>query len=475
MNKPLYSALMAYSQNKIPFHMPGHKLGSFGDMKEIDFTALDVTEANGLDNLYEAEGIIKEAMEKMQNFYGSYGTIFLTNGSTAGILASLMTVCAPGDQILVARNCHHSVWHALVLIGAIPVYIQPQYDESNGLMTQVTHETIEVALKLYPEVKGAILVSPTYEGIVSDIKGIAKVLHERDKVLIVDEAHGAHFVVDGAFPESSIHQGADLVIQSMHKTLPTLTQSALLHRGTDRIDEKKLIKSLRMVQTSSPSYVMMGVMDYMRDYMEQHREEIRESYIKPLKLMRRRLMGMKKLQLLEMPYGIYDMSKVVVFTNGSGIDGYTLGQYLEERYQIVVEAMLPNQIILMTTLADTEETLSYLEEALLTIDEELAINKKIQSDDIYCTLLGSILTQVEAVCISEMTPREVYYSDSKWLPLEDCYGKIATENIMLYPPGIPIICIGERISKTHIGLMNQYKDRLKGIEEIDGKINCKVL
>ena len=475
MNKPLYRALMAYSQDKIPFHMPGHKLGSFGDMKEIDMTALDVTEANGLDNLYEAEGIIKEAMEKMQSFYGAIGSIFLTNGSTSGILASLMTVCNPGDQILVARNCHHSVWHALILIGAIPIYIQPEYDKTYGVMTKMTKEAIEAGLALYPEAKGAILVSPTYEGIVSDIKGIAKVLHEQNKVLIVDEAHGAHFAVDEAFPESSTYQGADLIIQSMHKTLPALTQSGLLHRGTNRVDEKKLIKNLRMVQTSSPSYAMMGVMDYMRDYIEQHREGIRKSYIEPLKIMRKHLGTMKKLQLLELSYDSYDMSKVVVLTNGSGIDGYTLGQYLEERYKIVAEAMLPDLVILMTTLADTKETLTYLEQALLTIDEELAINKKVQSDDIYCTLLGTILTQIGTICISERTPREVYYSDSKWLPLENCLGKIAAENIMLYPPGIPIICMGERISKIHIELICQYKDRLKGLEEIDGKINCKVL
>ncbi|MBS5800788.1 MAG: aminotransferase class I/II-fold pyridoxal phosphate-dependent enzyme, partial [Clostridiales bacterium] len=253
MKTPLYNALIEYSKHKKPFHMPGHKLGTFGDMKQLDFTALDVTEANGLDNLYEAEGIIKEAMQEMSRFYGAQSTTFLTNGSTAGILASLMTICKPGDKVLIARNCHHSVWHALILIGAVPIYIQPEYNEDFGLMGVIAKETISQALDLYPEVKGAIIVSPTYEGIVSDVKGIAEVLHEQDKVLIVDEAHGAHFVVNEAFPESSVLQGADLVIQSMHKTLPTLTQSALLHRGTNKINEDELIKNLRLVQTSSPS------------------------------------------------------------------------------------------------------------------------------------------------------------------------------------------------------------------------------
>lgn len=475
MSTPLYSALIKYSQSKVPFHMPGHKLGSFGDMKNIDFTALDVTEANGLDNLYEAEGIIKEAMDKMKAFYGSEGTTFLTNGSTAGILASIMTICGPGDKVLVARNCHHSVWHALILTGAIPIYIKPEYEETLGIMTVITKGSIESALRQYPDAKGAIIVSPTYEGIVSDVKGIAKVLHKQDKVLIVDEAHGAHFVVSEEFPDSSIHEGADLVIQSMHKTLPTLTQSALLHRGTDKIDEERLIKTLRIVQTSSPSYVMMGVMDYARGYIQSHKDKIKEDYIAPLKVMRDNLSKMKKLKLLSLPYKVYDMSKIVVFTQGSGIDGYTLGQYLEERYQIVAEAMLPSQVILMTTLADTKETLTYLENALISIDEELAINNTSQSDDIYCKLIGPILNEINPTCISEKAPREVYYSKAVWVPIEACIGRVASENIMIYPPGIPILCLGECIKGQHIELINQYQARLKGIEVSQGKINCKVL
>lgn len=475
MNTPLYSALIKYSKNKKPFHMPGHKLGSFAEMKKIDMTALDVTEANGLDNLYEAEGIIKEAMEEMRDFYGACSTIFLTNGSTSGILASLMTVCNPGDQILIARNCHHSVWHALILIGAIPIYIQPEYNGDLGLMGIMTKEVVHKALVLYPEAKGAIIVSPTYEGIVSDVRGIAKVLHEQDKVLIVDEAHGSHFVVDEAFPESSITQGADLVIQSMHKTLPTLTQSALLHRGTNKIDEERLIENLRIVQTSSPSYVMMGVMDYMRAYIKEHRQDIKESYIKPLQVMRQNLNKMKKLRLLELPSNIYDQSKIVVFTGGSGIDGYTLGQYLEERYEIVAEAMLPNLIILMTTLADHTATLTYLEKALMCIDHELSLNETIENDDIYCKLLAPILSQVDSITEGELSPRDVYYGEAKWLPIDECMDRIAAEQIMLYPPGVPIICLGERISKMHINLMKQYQDKLQGLEHIAGQIHCKVL
>ena len=490
---PLYTALMEYSKNKKPFHMPGHKLGAFGNMKEIDFTALDVTEANGLDNLYEAEGIIQEAMEEMSRFYGSHKTIFLTNGSTAGILTSLMSLCKPGDEVLIARNCHHSVWHALVLIGAIPIYIQPEYDEELGLMTVMTADRVAQALKLYPNVKGAIIVSPTYEGIVSDVKGIAQVLHEAGKCLIVDEAHGAHFVVNNVFPISSVELGADMVIQSMHKTMPTLTQSGLLHLGTDLIPYDKIIKTLRMTQTSSPSYAMMATMDYMRSYVETHLVEIETQYIKPLQEMRKRLENMKQLYLLELPYESYDISKIIIFTHRCSIDGYTLGQYLEEYYGIVAEATLPHYIILMTTVADNEVTLSELEVALRAIDEALALNNtellvhnpnqtltdKGKSADLYCSQLTQVMNELLPIHRGMYTPREVYYGDSKWLPLEYCLGKVAAESIMFYPPGIPILYMGEVFQEKHIELIKKYADKLKGIWYKDineqKEINCKVL
>lgn len=490
---PLYTALIEYSKNKKPFHMPGHKLGTFGDMKEMDFTALDVTEANGLDNLYEAEGIIQEAMKEMSRFYGASQTIFLTNGSTAGILASLMTLCKPGDEVLIARNCHHSVWHALVLIGATPIYIQPEYDEELGLMTVMSADRVAEAIKLYPNVKGAIIVSPTYEGIVSDIEGIARVLHEAGKCLIVDEAHGAHFAVNNVFPISSVELGADIVIQSMHKTMPTLTQSGLLHLGTELISYDKLVKSLRMTQTSSPSYAMMATMDYMRNYVETHLVEIEAKYVKPIQEMRKRLRNMKKLYLLDLPYESYDISKIIIFTHRSRIDGYALGQYLEEYYGIVAEATLPHYIILMTTIADNEATLSELEQALRSIDEALELDNieeivhkpnqtltdKGQSADLYCSQLTQVMNELLPIYKGMYTPREVYYGESKWLPLEYCLGKVAAESIMFYPPGIPILYMGEVFQEKHIELIRKYADRLKGIcyksLHEEKEINCKVL
>lgn len=478
MNAPLYNALIEYSRTKYPFHMPGHKLGTFGNLKSLELMSLDVTEANGLDNLYEAEGIIEEAMIELSKFYGAKDTIMLTNGSTAGILASILALCKPGEKLLVARNCHHSVWHALILSGAVPIYITPEYDEETGLLTSITAETIEKSLRSHPDVKGAIIVSPTYEGVVSDIDEIAKVLHKEEKCLIVDEAHGAHFVVDDYFPKSSLMLGADIVIHSMHKTLPTLTQSALLHLGSSRIDKNKIIKSLRMVQTSSPSYVMMGVMDYIRAYIDTNRADIVESYIAPLELCRKKLAKMRKLALLDYQT-FYDRGKIIIFTTKTNIDGYKLAELLEEEYQIVCEAALPDSIILMTTLADTKQTLELLTRALLKIDETLSFreevpNKGIDSEDSNRTSNKVSMDLTKLYSSHTLSPREVHYSMEMKKEVGACEGFISKENIMLYPPGIPIVCIGEVMTKEHIDLIRKWQHKLKGIVRQRDEIICKV-
>lgn len=466
MKAPLYNGLMNYSHTKKTFHMPGHKLGSFGDLNTLELMRLDVTEANGLDNLYEAEGIIKEAMEELSRFYGSKETIMLTNGSTAGILASILTLCKPGEKLLVARNCHHSVWHGLILSGAIPIYIEPEYDTETGLLIEMKKETIEKALEQHPDAKGVLIVSPTYEGVVSDIEGIEEVVHQKDKCLIVDEAHGAHFVLDDYFPKSSLELGADIVIQSMHKTLPTLTQSALLHIGTRRINKEALVKSLRMIQTSSPSYAMMGLMDYIRAYIEQYKEDIKEEYIKPLEESRKALKELEHLSLIEY-LSFYDKSKIIISTDHTLIDGYKLADLLEENYDIVCEAALPHYIILMTTLADNEKTLGFLVEALQKIDKSLT--KAVKQTDKENKVDLKKLYGTET-----FSPRDIYYAEEENKPLEYCEGFISKENIMLYPPGIPILCIGEVITKEHIDLINQWKDKLKGIIRDKDKIICKV-
>ncbi len=403
--------------------MPGHKFGQI--IKDIPLLELDATEATDLDNLYEATGIIKQAMNAMSTFYQSKHTIFLTNGSTAGIISAILSVCRPKDKIIVARNCHYSVWNALILADVIPIYITPKYF-SNNIIGEIDINDIKTALTKYPEIKGAIIVSPTYEGIVSDIKSISDILHEQDKILIVDEAHGAHFVINKIFPQTSILQGADLVVHSMHKNLPALTQSALLHICTPKIKYKDIIKNLKLIQTSSPSYMMMGTMDYLRNYIEENYNIIEENYIKPLIELRSNLTKLKNLQLLDEKINRYDISKIVIFTHKTNISGYKLAQILENEYNLGVELASKTHIILITTMADDREALRVLAQVLIEIDSKLELENTI---DVGFKISNKIF--------EGKSPRKINFASNNWIEIDKVVDKISAQNIMLYPPGIP--------------------------------------
>lgn len=465
MNAPLYNELMAYSQSKLAFHMPGHKFGTIADLNKLNLSSLDNTEAIGMDNLYEASGIIKQAMNLMADFYGAKETIFLTNGSTAGILASILSTCKEGDKLIIARNAHHSVWSGLVLAGVIPIYINPVYLDEEDILGEVTPKVIEEALIQYPETKGVLIVSPTYEGIVSDIGAISEVVHKYDKLLIVDEAHGAHFVLGNSFPISSTRKGADLVINSMHKTLPALTQSGLLHICSNRVKYENVIEALRMIQTSSPSYIMMGLMDYIRCYILEHHALIKRQYIDELILMRERLRGnLQILRLIEKEPSFYDRSKLVISTSYANMNGYQLADILNKHFNIVVEAALDNYIILMTTMADQKLTLNRLEHALQVIDSNIGIVSRKERINLFMKQSISLGT----------SPREIFYSKKQWLEISECQGKRSTKNIMLYPPGIPLVCIGEEIQEKHVRTLARFKDKLQGIKVIDNKLFVEV-
>ena len=469
MKAPLYNQLIKYSQEITSFHMPGHKSGSILNIKDIPFLNLDVTEVPGLDNLYEAEGIILEAEEEMARQYGAKDSIFLTNGSTAGIIASILTVCNPGDSLVVARNAHHSVWSALILGGIRPIYINPSHNQEYNILGGICPIELEKVLADNPEAKGVIIVSPTYEGLVSDIKGIAKVVHDHNKLLIVDEAHGAHFAWDHSFPESAIIHGADLIIHSMHKTLPTLTQSALVHIGSQRVDKQSFVKRLQMIQTSSPSYVMMGIMDYTRAQMKDQ-PGIWKNYVKELLKVRIALENMKNLVLLSKDIcnqsNIYalDESKLTIFTHNADISGIELGRLLRTRYKIQVEVEAEDYIIAMSTIADDSSHLELLSKALLEIDSNL---KKDQTKKRYNNEL-IIKNQ------RNILPREVYFGKKEELPIEESAGRISGANIMLYPPGIPLICIGEVFSKQMIDDIKRLSTQILGIINTNNQLKVLV-
>lgn len=456
----LLERLKRYGQSeKYPFHMPGHKrqckefLGEFPNPFSID-----ITEIEGFDNLHHPEGILKESMEWAARIYGANKSYYLINGSSGGVLSAICGVLHPGEKIIMARNCHKSAYHAVILNNLKTVSIYPQIVEKMWINGEISANNVEKLLSDHPDAKAVMVVSPTYEGIVSNIQEIAKIVHEKGIPLIVDEAHGAHFSVEGLgkvqeekriFPVSSIQCGADIVIQSLHKTLPSFTQTGIMHVKKDYVDLERLEWYLQVFQSSSPSYVLMAGIEKCIFEMEEHGKKYFKEFGKRLKRLRRSLKKMKCLRLLDksggMEKGIYDLdvSKIVISCRDSLIGGTELGTWLRDEYNLEMEMCGVDYVVAITTFMDTQEGLDRLEHALLEIDRKIEQNGKMKASgwdmekEIWC----------DHDPLSVMTFGEAMEREWERMRIFDCEGRISVEFVYLYPPGIPIVAPGERITR----------------------------
>ena len=463
----LYDKLIKYREEDIyPMHMPGHKR-NLELMDMVNPYAIDITEIDGFDNLHDAEEILLDNMEEAAQLYHAEHTHYLINGSTSGLLVSIAACTKKGDTVLVARNCHKAVYHAIFLNELVPIYLYPEVDDDYGIHKGITPEQVKKELEENPDIKMVLLTSPTYEGIVSDIREIASVVHSYNIPLIVDEAHGAHLGFSKDFPENSVTCGADLVIHSVHKTLPAFTQTALLHSNGSLVDYDKIKMYLQIYQTSSPSYVLMsGISNCIRIIKEQGRQlfeeyyrNLREFYLACNKLKHIEVYQPIKFQEEKRPFA-YDPSKILIFTHHSSINGVELYEMLLNRYQIQCEMVSKNYVLAMTSLADTKEGFNRLLEALLDIDRNISRkNKQAQTSLFYVTDLRLALT-----------PYEAYNLRKESIILDESIGNIAAEYIYLYPPGIPLVVPGEEITKEIISRIKEYKKaglHIKGMKDRD--------
>lgn len=448
----LLGRLIKYEESDMyPFHMPGHKrrMDAFPNPFEIDITEID-----GFDNLHHAEGILKESMEQAAKIYGSDRTYYLVNGSTCGILSAICACVKSGEEILMARNCHKSAYHGTLLQNIKSHYVYPEYLDEFGMNGAIRAEDVESALEKNPGIKAVLIVSPTYEGIVSDVQAIADIAHRYHVPLIVDEAHGAHFpFAKHGFPKSAIGCGADFVIQSLHKTLPSLTQTAVLHFNKGLVNQMILERYLGIFQSSSPSYVFLSAIEKCIRYMDQTGRNEMEIYEKKLLEFYDRLKPLKVLKIFGKEDYVkssaydWDMSKVIVSTGKSDINGDTLSELLRDKYYLEMEMSAPEYIIGMTTLMDTDEGLDRLADALLEIDKILSESKK--------ALSLSELPFSEPV----MTLAQAVHANGRKLKLWDSTGYVSQEFIYLYPPGIPILAPGERITKEILDRVKWYMEK----------------
>lgn len=492
MKRIFNACLQEYcSRDYYPWHMPGHKRQTeqiFGieeseepgklphSLKSINFgISLDVTEVPGLDNLLAPEGAIAESMAQLPEIYGSRKSYYLVNGSTSGILTAVSAVCNPGDTIIMSRNCHKAVYHIVALLDLKPVYLYPHMIEPYGICGSITPDQVNTALNANPEAKAVIFPSPSYEGILSDVRSISEIVHQAGKWLIVDEAHGAHLEFGAGFPESAVRCGADLVIESLHKTLPCYTQCAILHVGSTRSEKMELRgqkegiyeeligrveQYLEVYQTSSPSYLFVAAMEDCIASMEESRQTRMMEYGSRLKHYRKQWQGLKWIHLLSTEEVrragsfAYDESKFVFCMPEYTWTGEEFRREIEEEFGMVLEMASCNYVLAMTSVADTEAGFERFHAALLEMDRRVSgyrLRKKVKAE---CgsLLMGNAGMRVERVMGTspeaiKLLPGRAIRKKKKGMLLSEAVGQTAGEYVTVYPPGIPVLVPGERISE----------------------------
>lgn len=442
MPTPLLDSLVKLKKTSpIPFHMPGHKQNQ--DFIPKNLLSLDITEIAGFDNLHNPTGIIKDSEELCAKVFGANKSFYLVNGTTSGIESAITALCCPNDKILISRNCHKSVYNGLICSGAVPIYILPE-TTFFGTSGTVSPSSVKKALIEHPDIKTALITSPTYEGLCSNIEAIAKILHEKNIPLIVDEAHGSHFAFSDEFPKTALSCGADVVVQSLHKTLPALTQCSVLHIKSNLVDVDKIAKSISMFTTTSPSYILMASIDNCQNILFENSKKLFENYTNSLNHLIDSTKNLKNIRILTKSEILEkttafdsDFGKIVLLIDNKNVN--IVEKYLKKDYNINIEMSGQNHILLMTSLCDPPLFFSILKKALKEIDQLLTPSENKQS-----------VLPKETTPICPLSPRDAFFAKTENFPFEESMGLVSGEFIIPYPPGIPIIAPGELITSQTI-------------------------
>jgi len=457
---PLFDALMEYVKNNtIPFHVPGHKKGQgmWNDFKNFVGTnvlSMDVTVFKQVDSLHKPTGVIKEAQELAADAYNVDYTFFSIHGTSGAIQAMIMSVVGPGDKIIIPRNVHKSVTAGIILSGAVPVYMQPEIDETIGVALNVTPETVKNALEANPDAKAVLIVNPTYYGVSTDIERIVEIVHSYDIPLIVDEAHGPHLHFNKKLPISAVDAGADICSQSTHKIIGSMTQSSLLHVRKGFVDINRVKTVLSLLQTTSPSYILLASLDVARKQMVFEGEKLLDRTIELANYARKSINEIEGYYcfgeevLTKKGAYAFDPTKITITCKDLGLSGYELERILAEKYYIQPEMSDLYNVLCVFSLGDTKESVDRLLHALKEIS------------NIQCCSLRRKIEIIEIPDMPEqiLTPREAFNSRTISVPINDSIGQISAEFLMAYPPGIPILCPGELITKEIIEYVKTLKE-----------------
>ncbi len=468
----LWNQLKTYGQTDYyPYHMPGHKRKALGELSK-DIVQIDITEIEGFDNLHQPEGILLKLQEKAAELYHAEQSFYLVNGSTGGILSAMSAAVPEGGRILMARNSHKSAYHAAYLRNLNISYLYPPLLENYDICDSITSLQVEEALKRESDIQAVFLTSPTYEGRIANVAEIVRVVHKAGLPLIVDEAHGAHLGMAEGFAKNSCQAGADIVIHSVHKTLPAMTQAAILHVNGDRVSRENLQRFLHIYQSSSPSYVLMASIDNALRIVEKQGTRLFAEFKSNFENMLKELSGCRYLQFLpaegqcgqnqRSQEGTHDIGKLVISTKNAGISGQELYSILLEKYHLQLEMASASYCLAMFTIGDSEEAYLRMTKALLAIEKELA--SKTQNENPLQTPVTALFERND---YSALPFAKAWDGEKILVPLEQAAGCYAGEFINLYPPGIPLLVPGEQITEKHCSYLAEYLQQGLNVQGIE--------
>ncbi len=443
---PLVAALLNYvKKNNICYHVPGHRQGEAipGEMRQLqkEIYKYDLTELPGLDDLHNPQEVIAEAQNLAAEAFNAKQSYFLVNGTSCGLIALILAVCSPNDTLIVPRNAHKSVMTGLILSGARPIYINPPVLKQFGILLPIMPKQLKHALN-YHQAGGVLLVNPNYYGVAADLTQFADIAHQHNLPLLVDEAHGCHFHFSDRLPCDALAAGADAVVQSTHKVGGALTQASMLHLNSERIDKRRLKECLQMVQSTSPSYILMASLDAARRQLFSEGERLLEKSLDVAERLRNKLAALPQLTVLSRHhltgYDILslDETRLVINVRRTGMSGYQAAEILSAEYCIQVEMADDNNIVAVLGLNADEGEADRFYFALKDFTQRRQ-----------CSRETDVKIIQPPVPQQRLTPRQAWLAEKKPVSLEQAAGKISADTISVYPPGIPVVCPGEVITE----------------------------
>ncbi|WP_306461622.1 aminotransferase class I/II-fold pyridoxal phosphate-dependent enzyme [Alkalicoccobacillus porphyridii] len=456
---PLFTGLVQHIQKQpVQFHIPGHKqgLGTEPNFREFigqNALSIDMINIEPLDDLHHPSGIIKEAQELAAEAFGADYTFFSVQGTSGAIMTMIMSVCRPGEKLIIPRNVHKSIMSAIIFSGALPIFIHPEIDEEHGISHGVTVSSVEKALEAHPDAKGLLVINPTYFGVAGDLEQIVKLSHSYAIPVLVDEAHGVHIQFHDDLPLSAMQAGADMAATSVHKLGGSLTQSSVLNVREGLVSAKRVQSIISMLTTTSTSYLLLSSLDTARKQLAINGEALLTEAISLAQYTRAQINEIKGLTCLgdsilrsESAFA-YDPTKLIISLKELGITGHDAEVWLREHYRIEVELSDLYNILCIVSFGDTKEKVDVLIQAL----QELADQQHLQSKGTQ----KSLDIYVPDVPTLALSPRDAFYADVESIPFHQSAGRIIAEFIMVYPPGIPILLPGEIITEENLSYVQK--------------------